>query len=89
MPAGLKARVSRLGGFKRPFSEHGGWGPRLVQEGEGIIFLGGTIKAYTVAHVENDGDKAFVIRGAVIRTYRCPIPHLPLFHRNQSLYVIS
>jgi len=54
-----------------------------VQEGENIIFLGGTSIAYTVARVVDDGDGSSMIEGAVNAAYRCPTPHQPLFHRNE------
>jgi hypothetical protein len=57
--------------------------PCLVQEGEVFVCLGGTSTAYTLAQVGIDGDGSFVIEGAVNNAFRCPTPHLPLFHRNE------
>jgi hypothetical protein len=47
------------------------------------LCLGGTSKAYTIAHVEDGGDGSFVIEDAVNNAYRCSTPRQPLFHRNQ------
>jgi hypothetical protein len=55
----------------------------LVLEGDGIVCLGGTGKAYTVAQVVDDGDGSFVIEDAANTDCRCPTPHQPLFHGNQ------
>jgi hypothetical protein len=56
--------------------------PCLVQEGEDIVCLGRTSKAYTVAHVVGGSDGSFVNENAVNTACRCPTPHQPLFHRN-------
>jgi hypothetical protein len=51
-----------------------------VQEGEGIVFIGGTSKAYTATKVVDDTDGSFVIEYAVNTACRFPIPrHHPLF----------
>ena len=55
----------------------------LVQEGDGIVCLGGTRKAYTVAQVVYDGDGSFVIEDAVNTAYCWLTAHQPLFHNNQ------
>jgi hypothetical protein len=55
--------------------------PRAI--GEGIVLLGGTSNACTVAHVEDEGDGNFVIEDAVSTAYRYPTPHQLLFYRNQ------
>ena len=54
-----------------------------MQEGDDIMRLGGTIKARTATRVVYDSDGSFVIEGAVNNAFRCPTPHLPLFHRNE------
>jgi hypothetical protein len=49
----------------------------LVQEGEYIVFSGGTSKACAVAQVVDDGESS-VIEDAVNTTYRCSTPRQPL-----------
>jgi len=69
----LIARTSHL--FQSP--------PFLAQEIEGIVCLGGTSTAYTVAKAVDDGDESFVIESAVDTACRCSTPHQPLIQRNQ------
>jgi hypothetical protein len=61
----------------------------LVQKGEGIVCLGGTSKAYTVAQLVDDGDGSFVIEDAVNTDCCCPTPHQPLFIATNSVLVYS
>jgi hypothetical protein len=49
----------------------------LVQEGEGIVCLGGTNKGYTVARVVEDGDGSFVLEDAVNIAFRWTTPNQP------------
>jgi hypothetical protein len=60
-----------------------------VQEGEGIVCLGGTSKAYTVARVVDDGNGSSVIEDAVNTACCCPTPHHTLFIATNSIHVYS